>query len=199
VIEREQLDPARYAELWVRDGGTRPGSDEHETLMGSWLDDFETRGVGSVGLGWVQLMRGSDLRRFERVAQGVDTAVLAAHAAAVWEAAAWLERTDDMVLAASVLRVAADVTEARHHLPGAEAPSVIELRQGGGLARTVSADPALAALVGASDGELPVGVLVDAIADLLEVDAGVLRADLLPRVRELVLTGMLEVPHDAAD
>ncbi|MDQ1205155.1 methylase of polypeptide subunit release factors [Microbacterium sp. SORGH_AS 862] len=199
VIEREQLDPARYAELWVRDGGTRPGSDEHEALIGAWLDDFETRGVAGVGLGWVQLMRGSGLRRFERVAQGVDTAVLAAHTAAVWRAAAWLDRTDDMVLAASVLRVAADVTEARHHLPGAEAPSVIELRQGGGLARTVSADPALAALVGASDGELPVGVLIDAIADLLEVDAGALRTDLLPKVRELVLTGMLEVPHRAAD
>ena len=41
--------------------------------------------------------------------------------------------------------VAADVTEARHHLPGAEAPSVIELRQGGGLARTLEVDPALAA------------------------------------------------------
>jgi hypothetical protein len=44
-----------------------------------------------------------------------------------------------------------------------------------------------------------VGVLIDAIADLLEVDAAALRADLLPRVRELVLTGMLEVPHDVAD
>ncbi|MDY0828429.1 methyltransferase [Microbacterium sp. BG28] len=199
VIEREQLDPDRYAELWVRDGGTRPGSDEYEALIGAWLDDFESRGVTGIGLGWVQLMRGSGLRRFERVAQGVDSAVLAAHTAAVWQAAAWLDRTDDMVLAASVLRVAADVTEARHHLPGAEAPSVIELRQGGGLARTVSADPALAALVGASDGELPVGVLIDAIADLLEVDAASLRSDLLPRVRELVLTGMLEVPHRAAD
>lgn len=199
VIEREQLDPTRYAELWVRDGGTRPGSAEHGALIAAWLDDFEGRRVTGVGLGWVQLMRGSCLRRFERVAQGVDTAVLAAHTDSVWRAAAWLDRTDDMLLAASVQRVAADVTEARHHLPGAEAPSVIELRQGGGLARTVSADPALAALVGASDGELPVGVLIDAIADLLEVDAASLRSDLLPRVRELVLTGMLEVPHDAAD
>jgi len=34
-------------------------------------------------------------------------------------------------------------------------------------------------------------VLVAAIADLLEVDAGALRADLLPRVRELLFTGFL--------
>ena len=54
-------------------------------------------------------------------------------------------------------------------------------------------DPALAALVGACDGDLAVGVLIDAIADLLEVDAAALRADLLPRVRELVFTGFLRL------
>jgi hypothetical protein len=53
--------------------------------------------------------------------------------------------------------------------------------------------PALAALVGASDGELTVGQLSDAIAELLEVDAAALRADLLPRVRELVFIGMLRL------
>ena len=37
----------------------------------------------------------------------------------------------------------------------------------------------------------PVGVLIDAIASLLEVHAGELRADLLPAVRELVFTGFL--------
>ena len=39
-----------------------------------------------------------------------------------------------------------------------------------------------------------VGVLIDAIAELLEVDAVALRADLLPRVRELVFTGFLRLP-----
>jgi hypothetical protein len=94
-------------------------------------------------------------------------------------------------VAASRFTVAADVTEARHHRPGDDAPTVIELRQGGGFGRALSVDPALAALVGASDGDLPVGVLVDAIAELLEVDAERLRADLLPRVRELAFTGFL--------
>ena len=89
---------------------------------------------------------------------------------------------------------AADIhDEDDDHLPGAEAPSVIELRQGGGRGRTLEVDPALAALVGASDGELTVGQLSDAIAELLEVDAAALRADLLPRVRELVFIGMLRL------
>ena len=34
-------------------------------------------------------------------------------------------------------------------------------------------------------------MLIDAIAQLLEVDAAELRADLLPRVRELVFTGFV--------
>ncbi|MBN9172599.1 MAG: SAM-dependent methyltransferase, partial [Microbacterium sp.] len=57
----------------------------------------------------------------------------------------------------------------------------------------IEADPALAALVGACDGDLSIGVLIAAIAELLEVDADALRADLLPRVRELVFTGFLDV------
>ncbi len=67
--------------------------------------------------------------------------------------------------------MAPDVTEARHHRPGEEDPSVIELRQGGGFARTLEVDPGLAALVGACDGDLAVGALIDAIAQLMEVDA----------------------------
>jgi hypothetical protein len=55
----------------------------------------------------------------------------------------------------------------------------------------VPADPGLAALVGACDGDLTVGALVDAIASLLEVDAAELRGELLPAVRELLFTGFL--------
>ena len=70
---------------------------------------------------------------------------------------------------------------------------VIELRQGGGFGRAMSVDPGLAALVGAcdGDGDLTVGALIEAIAQLMEVDAAALRADLLPRLRELVFTGFV--------
>ncbi|KAA9134474.1 methyltransferase [Microbacterium caowuchunii] len=194
VVEREHLDPVRYAELWVRDGGTRPGTAEHQALMDAWLDDFSVRKVDGIGMGWVVLADIPGLARFERVPQHVDTAHLGSHIAEVLATAERLAGLDDARIAASVLQVAGDVTEARHHLPGAEAPSVLELRQGGGLARTEDVDPALAALVGACDGDLPVGVLIDAIAELLEADAEALRQDLLPRVRELLLTGMLRFP-----
>lgn len=196
AIERESLDPARYAELWLRDGGTLPRDLGHDALLDAWLDDFEARGVTAVGMGWLALRRPATderraLARFERVPHALALDRVGAHVAEVFDAATWLATIDDARLVDEHLVTAPDVTEARHQLPGAAGPNVIELRQGGALGRTLSVDTALAALVGASDGELSVGVLIGAIAGLLEVDEPILAADLLPRVRELVLTGLL--------
>ncbi|GAA3919549.1 DUF7059 domain-containing protein [Microbacterium invictum] len=201
VIEREILDPLGYAELWVRDGGTAPGSPEYARLVEAWLDDFAARGVTAIGFGYLLLHRPASatpsLARYERVTQPV-SAPLGAHLGAAVTAWQRLQQLNDAALARTVLSVAGDVTEARHHRPGEEAPSVIELRQGGAFGRVLEVDPALAALVGACDGDLPAGLLIDAIADLLEVDAGALRADLLPRARELLFTGFLEFAESPA-
>lgn len=199
VVEREVLDPLAYAELWVRDGGTVPGTPAYARLIDAWLDDFARREVTAVGFGYVLLRKplagGPTLARYERVAGGGEAA-FGPHLAACLAAHDRAALLDDDGLAASVLRVAPDVTEARHHRPGEEDPTVIELRQGGGFGRTLEVDPGLAALVGACDGDLTVGVLIDAIAQLMEVDAGALRADLLPRVRELLVTGFLGFADD---
>ncbi|WP_375385935.1 methyltransferase [uncultured Microbacterium sp.] len=196
VIERESIDPLAYAELWVRDGGTQPGTPAFAALVDAWLDDFAAREVTRIGFGYVLLRRppsgdGPTLARYEGLVGGLGDAPLGAHLAASLAAHDRVVVLDDAGLAGAVLITATDVTEARHHLPGAEHPRVIELRQGGGFARTVTADPGLAGLVGACDGDLPVGALIDAIAQLLEVDAVELRAELLPQVRELVFTGFL--------
>lgn len=195
VVERESLDPLSYAELWVRDGGTLPGTAGFARLVDAWLDDFAARGVTEVGFGYLLLRRPAEgtptLSRYERLHTALAGDGLGAHLAAALDAHDRLAALDDAGLAASVFTVAPDVTEARHHLPGAEDPTVIELRQGGGFGRALGVDPGLAALVGACDGDLPVGVLIDAIAELLEVDPAALRADLLPRVRELAFTGFL--------
>ena len=73
IVEREQLDPLAYAELWVRDGGTAPGTPGYGALVQAWLADFAARGVTAVGFGYLLLRRvpeGADapaLRRFEPV------------------------------------------------------------------------------------------------------------------------------------
>ena len=51
-----------------------------------------------------------------------------------------------------------------------------------------------AALVGACDGDLSLGQVLDAPAHLLDRDAAQLRTTYLPVVRELVTDGFLEVP-----
>ena len=195
VVERESLDPLSYAELWVRDGGTLPGTPGFSRLIDAWLDDFTTRGVTEVGFGYLLLRRPATgiptLSRCESLHQALPADGLGGHLAAALAAHDRLAALDDEGLAASVFAVSPDVTEARHHVPGAEDPTVIELRQGGGFGRALGVDPGLAALVGACDGDLPAGVLIDAIAELLGVDAAALRADLVPRVRELAFTGFL--------
>ncbi|MDR5698779.1 DUF7059 domain-containing protein [Agromyces aerolatus] len=198
LIEREVLDPARYAETWIRDGGTRAGSAEFEPLYEAWLADFAARGVTGVGFGYVLLRKPADdavprMRRTERLhgPAGEDPGGLGAHLASVLDADDLVLALDDDAVRGLTFEVAPDVTEERHHWPGAESPTVILLRQGGGFGRVIDAGTALAALVGAADGTLPAGVLADAIAELLEVDAEALWAELAPQVRDLVHAGML--------
>ncbi|MGR0221866.1 DUF7059 domain-containing protein [Agromyces sp. ZXT2-6] len=198
VVERERQDPGEYAETWIRDGGTRPGTPEFEALYGAWLDDFADRGVESVGFGYLLLRAPSagEPRRLARAERlhgplGDMPGGLGRHLADCVAAMDRIAALDDDGLRAARVAVADDVTEERHHWPGAEQPTVILLRQGGGLGRTVDAGTGLAALVGAADGELPLGVLSDAIAQLLEVDPAELWDELGPAVRELVAGGML--------
>ena len=202
VIEREVQDAALYSETWIRDGGTRAGTDEFDRLYRAWLDDFAVRGVTSVGFGYVILRRpaaaavrsgAKPLRVLERLhgSLGHNPSGLGDHLAACLAARDWLSVHDDDALARSTLVVARDVTEERHFWPGQEDPTVMILRQGSGFGRSVSLDTALAALVGACDGELSVGAICDAIAHLLTVDGNALRSDLLPRVRDLVANGFL--------
>jgi methylase of polypeptide subunit release factors len=194
VVEREVQDAALYSETWIRDGGTRPGS-EFDRLYDAWLDDFEQRGVTAVGFGYLTLRATArGLRRLERLDSPLNGAAdggLGIHIAETLEASDWQSSRTDEELGRERLELAPDVTEERHYWPGAADPTVMILRQGGGFGRSVPLDTGLAALVGACDGELSVRAIIAAIAQLLEVDAVALSTDLLPSIRELVTTGFL--------
>ncbi|HET8780307.1 MAG TPA: SAM-dependent methyltransferase, partial [Agromyces sp.] len=200
VIEREVQRVTEYAETWIRDGGTRSGTAEFDRLYDAWLDDFERRGVREVGFGYVLLRRPDaaprrPLARLERlygsIRDGGDTAALGAHLAVCLAAYDRQAEWSDDELAAARLTVAGDVTEERHYWPGDEHPTAMLLRQGGGFGRVITLDTALAALVGACDGELAVGAVIAALAELLEVDEAALARELLPAVRTLMGDGML--------
>lgn len=191
VIQRETQDPAQYAELWTRDGGAAPGSIEYENLYAAWLSDFASRDVDHIGFGIMTLQRPArerasfiDLVAVDGpVASPMGPSIDAGLVARTWLASA----SDDDVLAVA-WQVAPDVTEERFGRPGADDPSVIRLRQGGGLGLTVPMDTALAAYVSVADGSLPAGVALDAIAQLLEVDS---LAALVPQIRSLIADGFL--------
>ncbi|WP_286346263.1 DUF7059 domain-containing protein [Frondihabitans sucicola] len=200
VVEREVQDVASYAETWIRDGGTRPGSADFERLYEVWLDDFAARQVSEIGFGYVTLRRPQDpeaatTTTIERLAGslGSNDTGLGAHLLEGLDAVDALRSLTDDELLLTTLRVAGDVTEERHYWPGNDDPTVISLRQGGGFARTVESGTALSALVGACDGDLGVGAIVGALAQLLEASEADLRAELLPRVRELVRVGILRL------
>jgi hypothetical protein len=195
VIEREVQDASLYAETWIRDGGTLPGSARFDELYAAWLDDFDARGVRQVGFGYITIRRRggrAPLRRFERIESPLG-AGLGSHLARGLSAWAFLApRSDDDLLAAH-FAVAGDVTEQRHYWPGDEHPAAITLQQGSGFARALPAGTALAAVVGACDGELSLGDIIDAVAHLLGVESRALADEVLPEIRELTFWGMLDV------
>jgi hypothetical protein len=84
-----------------------------------------------------------------------------------------------------------DVRQETVGAPGAEDPETIVLRQQRGFRRARQADTVEAALVGACDGDLTVGQILDALGQLLEADPVQLRATYLPVVDELVHEGFL--------
>ena len=90
-------------------------------------------------------------------------------------------------------RCALDVVQETHGDPGAEDPETIVLRQQRGLCRARQVDTVEAALAGASDGELTVGQILDALARCLDRDRDELAARTSPRRASLVREGFLSV------
>lgn len=202
IIERDRQDPAQYAETWIRDGGTRAGAPDYEGLLGAWLDDFAARQVTGVGFGYLLLRHpivSPLLRRTERLDAplGRGTAGLGDHLATSLAAFDWQASHSDAELLATRLRVAGDVTEERSHWPGEADPSVLLLRQGGGFRRELRVGTELAAIVGACDGELSLGAIVTAVAELLQADADQLARATVTEVRELLIEGFLLVGASA--
>ncbi|MEG8105878.1 MULTISPECIES: DUF7059 domain-containing protein [Actinomyces] len=201
VIEREVQDPVEYATMWLRDGGLTLERDAggFETALEAWIDDFEDRGVRGIGFGYLIVHRPRRPREPWRLLEEATTSgqgVLGPHVAQVLEVRELLAGLDDEAVADLRPVLAPDVTEERHLIPGAAEPTVILLRQGAGLGRTLQASTAVAALAGVADGELSVGQVASAVAALSELnraDAAALRAEMVEATRRLVTMGFLTV------
>ena len=194
VLQRDREDPAEYAGTWARDGGITPRDHRWDALIDAWLEDFASRAVEGIGFGYLLLRRPDAGRRGllrTELTTGTGSGTLSEHLAASLAALDRLSALDDEALAATRPVRAEDVVERRHLTPGQWDPLLIELVQGAGLARTVPADQALAATVGALDGTLTLGQVIAAVCALTDADVEETRARILPAVRELALTGMV--------
>jgi hypothetical protein len=189
VVQREVLDPAEYVELWLKDAG-RHGDADYVTRYDTWLGWMEEQRVAGVGFGWITLRNAAGPHTFLDHPYAVEQPI--APAIAAWgDAAELLARLGDDELLAAHPVVAADVREETHGQPGAADPETIVLRRQRGLRRARSVDTVTAGFVGAADGDLSTGRLLDALATLLGRPPDELRADYLPVVRELLAEGFL--------
>jgi methylase of polypeptide subunit release factors len=200
IIQREVQDPAAYVELWLRDAGELAGPD-YVSRYDSWLAWFEAQRVDGIGFGWVMLRaaRTDDVSvRIEDWPHAVEQPlgpVVAGHFDRL-DTLRRLERDEDLL--GTRLHLADDIVQEQIGPPGAEHPAYVVLRQQRGLRRAVEVGTAEAALVGACDGSVPIGTLVDAVAAVLDVDPLALRSDLLPRLRQFIGDGYLEFATGAS-
>jgi hypothetical protein len=192
VVQREVADPAAYVELWLKDAGLH-GTQEYADRYDAWLGWFEEQGVEGVGFGWLNLHRtdrDDPVLRFEEWPYDIEQPL--GPEIADWGRRVDLERSlDDEALLATRLTARPDVRQETFGLPGAEDPEQIVLRQQRGLRRARKVDTVEAGLVGACDGDLSVGQILDALATILGSEAGAMREGYLPVVRDLLVEGFL--------
>ncbi|MEO5663329.1 MAG: methyltransferase [Nocardioides sp.] len=184
VIQREVIDPSEYVEMWLKDEGVH-GTPDYPHRYDTWLAWFDDQGIEGVGFGWINVRAGGNGRqRLEDWRYDVEQPIgpaIADHFTAIHA---------DVDLA-SHLVAREDVMQETQGPPGAEDPATIVVRQQRGFRRARQVDTVEAALIGASDGDLSVGQILDAVADLTAADARQLRETYLPVVRELVDEGFL--------
>ena len=195
VVQREVADPAAYVELWLKDAGVH-GRPDYPRRYDAWLSWFEAQGIEAVGFGWLHLRRVDGASREPVLA--LEEWPFEVEQPLAPEVADRARRTDvlattsDEDLLQRRLTARVDVRQETHGEPGAGDPETIVLRQQRGMRRARRADTVEAGLVGACDGDLTVGQILDALAALLGEDAAGLRRDRLPAVRELVADGFLQ-------
>lgn len=204
VVQREVLDPAAYVELWLKDSGHHPSTgtghgDDYRHRYDTWLSWMEDQGVEGIGFGWINLHKAASGSagsaepddggpRRELLEWPYDVEQPIAPAIGSWGAA-----VRSTVGPESRLVLPVDVQQETVGAPGAEDPSAVVLRQQRGLRRARQVDTVTAALVGACDGDLSLGQLLDAISELLGLDPASTRATYEPIAEELVAEGFLVV------
>ncbi|MEU3019779.1 MULTISPECIES: methyltransferase [unclassified Nocardiopsis] len=194
VVQRDVQDPAEYVELWLRDS-CEHGTPEYTRRYDAWLDYFDREGIKGIGFGWISLRNdvAQDATvRVEELRHDVQQPV-GPYLPDVVDGAMTAHRLTDAALLAAHVALAPNVVEERVAVPGAPDPEKILLRQRDGLRRVARIGTVEAALASVCDGTMPVGPLLDAIADLMGEDPVLIRERTPEALRTLISEGFFRV------
>lgn len=196
VMQREVVDLPTYVELWLADAGLH-GTPEYRERYDTWLSWFADEGIEAIGFGWLSVRRSERDRpviRLEDWPHPLEQPV--APQIEAWERAVDAGDVPADELMGRRLRQTDGIVQEDHSVPGTAEPERIVVRQPHGLRRARQLDTVEAGFVGACDGELGVGQILDALADLLDQDAAELRSGYADSVRDLLETGYLRPASD---
>ncbi|MEO6470485.1 MAG: class I SAM-dependent methyltransferase [Aeromicrobium sp.] len=192
VLQREVADLPTYVEMWLADAGLQDAPD-YVQRYDTWLAWFDDQGIEGIGFGWLSLHkagRDEPALRIEEWPYEIEQP-LGPHIAAWGDRMDALEGLSDEDLLSSRLKHAADVVQETVGPVGAADPEHIIARLQRGVRRAVPVDTIEAGLLGASDGDLTVAQILDALATLLDDDAANMRETYVPRIRKLIDDGFL--------
>ena len=203
IIQREVQDPVEYAAMWLRDGGLTPerSAVAFENALAAWQEDFDSRQVSGVGMGYLVFhapsvaATGAVVEPW-RVLEEVPTSgqgALGEHVAQVIAAHEALRGLDDAQVAALKLRTASGLSKEEALTPP-PVPTAPVIRQAEGFGRVIAVGMPEVALLSASDeGLLTVAQIAAAVASLTSEDPAAVLADMVAATRTFAHAGMVTI------
>lgn len=198
IIQREVQDPVEYAAMWLRDGGLTPERSgvAFENALAAWQEDFNSRQVSGVGMGYLVFHAPGGVVEPWRVLEEVPTSgqgALGEHLAQVIAAHEALRGLDDAQVAALKLRTASGLSKEEALTP-TPVPTAPVIRQAEGFGRVIAVGMPEVALLSASDeGLLTVAQIAAAVASLTSEDPAAVLADMVAATRTFAHAGMVTI------
>lgn len=198
IIQREVQDPVEYAAMWLRDGGLTPERSgvAFENALAAWQEDFDSRQVSGVGMGYLVFHAPRAVVEPWRVLEEVPTSgqgALGEHVAQVIAAHEALRGLDDAQVAALKLRTASGLSKEEALTP-TPVPTAPVIRQAEGFGRVIAVGMPEVALLSASDeGLLTVAQIAAAVASLTSEDPAAVLADMVAATRTFAHAGMVTI------
>ncbi len=198
IIQREVQDPVEYAAMWLRDGGLTPERSgvAFENALAAWQEDFDSRQVSGVGMGYLVFHAPGAVVEPWRVLEEVPTSgqgALGEHVAQVIAAHEALRGLDDAQVAALKLRTASGLSKEEALTP-TPVPTAPVICQAEGFGRVIAVGMPEVALLSASDeGLLTVAQIAAAVASLTSEDPAAVLADMVAATRTFAHAGMVTI------